>query len=527
MYIAPNTNIRILANCPLDNTYDHTIYMLSPTSQKEYFMSLTKYVLPNQTYQRYSVGRMRVEKKAEDLYDCNYLMFQNTNFGDKWFYAFITRVTYVSNTTSEIEFELDVMQTWFFDYELKPCFVEREHSLTDNVGDNLVPENLELGDYNIIDVRGTDLFGSMLDDWCYIVVASFDENGDDATGQQYQGVYSGLKYNFFENYTEVSDFLQENAQKAETGVVTILQIPKFMYDDYANNPQTPIQHPIDLGAPPTTIGDYTPKNKKLLTYPYNFLYVTNNNGNTAEYHYEYFYYSNPLGEAEVSRNPYFYLVAGLNTNPTFSLIPRGYKFQRNVGYDNNNNEDERITLSGLPHCAYNVDAFKAWLAQNASSLAVNALSTVANYGVAGAAIFGGAGATAAATAGFVTSVASTLSQVYQASIRPPQANGEQGSISNVNIGLFDFTFYCKQIRPEFARIIDDYFNMFGYATHRVKVPNRDDRPHWNFVQTKGCVITGSMPNDDLKRICEIYNNGITFWNHGDEVGNYNLDNSPE
>ena len=36
----------------------------------------------------------------------------------------------------------------------------------------------------------------------------------------------------------------------------------------------------------------------------------------------------------------------------------------------------------------------------------------------------------------------------------------------------------KKKYPEFARIIDDYFNMFGYATHRVKTPNRDGRPHW-------------------------------------------------
>lgn len=56
---------------------------------------------------------MRVEKKAEDLYDCNYLAFQNTSFGSKWFYAFITSVEYVNNITSEITFEIDVLQTYF------------------------------------------------------------------------------------------------------------------------------------------------------------------------------------------------------------------------------------------------------------------------------------------------------------------------------------------------------------------------------------------------------------------------------
>ena len=525
MYIEPNTIIRILHNCPLDKTYDHTIYFGSENAQISYFQGLTKYTFTEQTYQRVQRGKARVQRKAEDLYDCNYMMFQNSSFGNKWFYAFITGVEYVNNITSEISFEIDVMQTWFFDYTLEECFVEREHSVTDNIGDNLVPENLELGDYFIRYKRGTNLFGSSLNDWCYMVVASFDKNGNDAVGKQYQGVYSGLVYNFFENYTQINDFLEQYAQKAQTGVVTILQIPKFMYEDYSLNPDVPVSHTIDLGPMPTTIGDYTPKNKKLLTYPYNFLYVTNYNGNSATYKYEYFYYNNPLGGEETT-NPTFDIVAGLNTNPTFVCIPRGYKAQKNVGISNMDNPDEKLTLSGLPHCAYNVDAFKAWLAQNSSSLAVNALSSAMSWGIAAGSVTGGAGAAAGATAGLINSVASSLSQVYQASIRPPQANGEQGSITNVNVGLFDFGFYFKQIRPEFARIIDDYFNMYGYATHRVKTPNRTSRPYWNFVKTIGCVVTGSIPADDMYKICEIYDRGITFWKNGANVGNYSLDNRP-
>jgi len=525
MYIAPNTNIRVLHNCPLDPTYDHTLFFSSVSAQTSYFQGLTKYSFPEQTYQRVQRGRMRVERKAEDLYDCNYLMFQNASFGSKWFYAFITGVEYINNITSEITFEIDVMQTWFFDYSLDQCFVEREHSVTDNIGDNLVPENLELGDYIVADIQTSGLISSIATDWAYIVVATFDKNGDDAWGQLYQGVYSGLVYNFFDTYTEVNDFLEQYASKASEGVLCILQIPKFMYDDYQDNPQSPVNHVLELDPSPTNFGGYTPKNKKLLTYPYNFLYVTNYNGNSAVYHYEYFYYHAALGDEETS-NPTFELVASLNTTPAISCIPRGYKFNKGAGYDANTNDDERLVLKGLPICAYNVDSFKAWLAQNASSLGVSALSNVLNYGMAAGAITAGTATGIGAAVGIGVSVASTLSQVYQASIRPPQANGEQGSISNVNIGLFDFGFYKKQIRPEFARIIDDYFNMYGYATHRVKVPNRSSRPYWNYVKTIGCVITGSVPADDIKQICDIYNAGITFWKNGNNVGNYSLDNSP-
>ena len=112
MHIEPGTNIKILKDCPLDTTYDHTIYFADKASQTNYFVGLTKYTLTNYTYQRVKRGVARVGIKADNLYDCNYMMFQNTNYGNKWFYAFIKSVEYVNNETSEITFEIDVMQTW-------------------------------------------------------------------------------------------------------------------------------------------------------------------------------------------------------------------------------------------------------------------------------------------------------------------------------------------------------------------------------------------------------------------------------
>ena len=79
--------------------------------------------------------------------------------------------------------------------------------------------------------------------------------------------------------------------------------------------------------------------------------------------------------------------------------------------------------------------------------------------------------------------------------------------------------------------------MFGYATNKVKTPNRNSRPHWNYVKTRGCVLhsgrvaadgtlTGGLPADDMAKINAIYDNGITFWKNGSEVGDYSLNNKP-
>ena len=186
MYIEPNTVIRLLKNCPLDTTYEHTIYFESDSAQISYFQSLTKYTMTNQSYQRVQRGKMRVAYKAEDLYDCNYLMFQNSSFGNKWFYAFIKSVEYVNNATSEIEFEIDVMQTWFFNYDLEMCFVEREHSATDNIGENLVPENLETGEYVSDDFDASGVLGNK----SIVVASTFDEEYNNISGA-YQEVLTG------------------------------------------------------------------------------------------------------------------------------------------------------------------------------------------------------------------------------------------------------------------------------------------------------------------------------------------------
>lgn len=155
-YIAPNTTIKFIKNCPLEKSYQHTLYWAQTsagrTAQTTYFNSIvktptSKYTLSNQSYQRSNNGKMRVQLKMEDLIDCNYLMFQNSSFENKWFYAFINKVDYVSNDVCEVSYSIDVIQTWYFDFTLKQCFVEREHSSTDVSGDNLQPETFNVGNY--------------------------------------------------------------------------------------------------------------------------------------------------------------------------------------------------------------------------------------------------------------------------------------------------------------------------------------------------------------------------------------------
>lgn len=501
MYIAPNSVIRILKNCPLDTTYDHTIYFDTQVEQSSYFYNLTKYTLTEQTYQRVNRARMRVQVNADNLFDCNYIMFQNTSFGNKWFYAFIRSVEYVNNITSEIEYEIDVMQTWAFDYQLAECFVDREHSVTDIVGDNLVPEKLETGEYVSEDFDATQILGPK----SIVVAATFDQNYENVGGGYYGGIFSGLYFNVFENTPDgasaCSNFIQ-NADSKTDGIVAVFLMPTAMITNTGASSKVVNIEKTKFSA--LKRADNTPvKNKKVLTYPYNFLYVTNLQGNHAVFPYEYF-----------SGDNCTFIVAGdMSPNPGVVLAPTNYK-----GVPTN--FDEKITLTGFPQLSYNTDSFKTWLGEHAGSLPINAISSVITSGISRA-----AAGPAGVALGIGLSVANTVGQVIDHAIMPNQAHGGGNSSTMASLGLLDFGFMHKHIRPEFVSVIDDFFNVYGYATHRVKVPNRNVRPHWTYTKTIGCVVRGSVPCDDMSKICKIYDSGITFWQNGNEIGNYSLDNS--
>jgi hypothetical protein len=81
----------------------------------------------------------------------------------------------------------------------------------------------------------------------------------------------------------------------------------------------------------------------------------------------------------------------------------------------------------------------------------------------------------------------------------------------------------KQITAEYRKKLEDFFNMFGYKTNEVKVPNFHTRTYWNYVQTNNCTILGNMNGEDLQELKEVFDKGITIW-HTDDVGNYALEN---
>lgn len=140
-------------------------------------------------YTRVGNNRIRLEGNAEEFYNINYCYFENvahnTNGDPKYFFAFVLKVDYINDNVFEITYEIDVIQTWQFNFILKECFVEREHADSDKVGENLVKEPVEIGDYVVhrVDYPDADLtpVDLVLVDVPEALIPNSDGGGSDRT----------------------------------------------------------------------------------------------------------------------------------------------------------------------------------------------------------------------------------------------------------------------------------------------------------------------------------------------------------
>ena len=118
-----------------------------------------------------------------------------------------------------------------------------------------------------------------------------------------------------------------------------------------------------------------------------------------------------------------------------------------------------------------------------------------------------------------------MAQVEKQSLLPN--SGSTGG-SNATLLGYDymnsdiFTRYC--IKAQFASRIDQFFDMFGYLTNKVKIPNVTGRPNWNYVKTIGANIIGSLPETAVQEIKDIFNNGVTFWHNPNTFLDYSQNN---
>lgn len=116
-------------------------------------------------------------------------------------------------------------------------------------------------------------------------------------------------------------------------------------------------------------------------------------------------------------------------------------------------------------------------------------------------------------------------QIYEHSLIPNSAKGNtNGGDINSSSNCNTFYFYQFSIKQEFAKIIDDFFSMYGYKVNQVKLPNINGRTNWNYVKTLNANILGDIPQNDLQELKNIFDNGVTLWHNPNTFLDYSQNN---
>lgn len=568
--MATNISKVYLLTVPLEDDLKNTLYFSSASNQHNYFNGIIGKTYTNVSYQSES-KTFRCKDEIDTIRQYNYIMWQNPAFSNKWFYAFIKKMEFVSTGLTDVIFEVDPLQTYMFDITVKASLVEREHTNNDTIGANTYPEGLELGEMvcngpvtNFGGVGGT----GMSDYCCVVEVSQIENEGESATlsytwdsgshsstprlNSIYRGttplvvgVISGAG-NTPDSVTRIYDF----AGLGES-IVNVYMIPKSLVGEWygitisaKRGDTTKSFHcavpkstsgVFNLGSAtfnrPGNIATYVPRNNKLLTWPYNYFTISNNAGVCQPFRYEDF-----------SNGVSFRIEGTFGISGSTKAIPLNY---RRVD-DGENALDYSINGPKYPVCSWKSDSYTNWLTQNAVNMSMQWNRELLGAGVdivggaikggMGGAMFGGVGAIPGALLGAGVGVATGGASLIGVAREQFQAKTQANMVADQihgNTGAGDFlwakyrspfTFTPMSIKAEYARIIDDWFDAFGYQVNRLKVPNKNHRQNWWYTKTINANITGNVPNNDMNKIKSAYNNGITFWKNPSNFLNYSVSN---
>lgn len=539
--IAPNTTVW-LVNTLLTAGSEDTFYFASLADQTAYFEGRKLIGLTNYTYQREQRHFIKVGVNGSDMArvikNANYMMWQNSSYENKNYYAFITEAEWINNEVVKLYFEMDYIQTYFFNYISPQCYIVRQHSELDTIGSNILPEPVELGEY-VTSGGNTKLLPRDLEgrDVPCIVIALLDDS--QSTGRLNDGVFSAIELHVFgTSGTGVQDAQNLiNRQREHPERILAVYASRYLYvglDSSTQSEQTlgssakPLEYAcyIPTISDNDTIDGYAPKNKKLYTYPYTFCNVNNGKGSDINLRYEFW------ATITGTSNHRLTMLCTRSMPVTIQVRPFSYKGEDYLHTSSDGmSTDTFVELSGQPMGSNSIDSYESWRAQNEANITGTGIKTGIGAGVAIAA--GIATANPLAVVGGVTSimdaVVSTGQSAYNASIASDRFSGAlSGSAVNYDTDVDGFYYRRLSVNRQFARAIDNFFTLYGYSQMKVAVPNRHARTRYTYVRTAGFNPIANIPQDARRYISARYDAGIRFWvdHESNDFCNYSLDNLP-
>lgn len=558
--VTPNSNITLLKT-PMELSDANTLSFATETAKYNYFNSLTKLPLTGATYQRKD-GVVRYPTTSgitfEDILEYNYCMYQNTSYDTKWFYAYITDIKYVNDGMVEITLKTDAFMTWQNDIVYKSSFIERQHVDDDTIGKHTIPENVETGEFIVNYYGGTQLSNS-----CHVVVmsawnpvaggsAAGGWNGKNS-GSFINGIYQGCDFFLLGDDAQpygIREFMNIMSEQSKLdSVIGLFMLPDsltgysrvsswdYLWTDGTTNHGKFKKLPISGGTSfndaismttlsivrNTTLNGYVPKNNKLFTGQFNYIMMSNNSGGNFIYYYEDF-----------PNNAYNFKVIGTITpGGSIKIFPLNYKGITDA-------MEYGFSSGKYPIGSFTGDMYTNWLTQNSVNFNIGNYDFNLKPGDVGIAtglmsIAGGiglmtTGAGSLAGAGSILSggiqIANSMGEIQRHEKIPPMYKGNSNAGDVIySSNWLDFTYYQMSIKNEYAKMIDNYFSMYGYKVNSLEVINPHKRVYYDYIKTIGCNIIGNIPQKDLEEIRGLFDNGITIWHDTTKFLDYSVTNS--
>lgn len=512
-YIIPDSIIYILSGVECDRNYNHVKWFNSRAEQQSYMLDHRIKTYDKCYYVR--DGIVNIDAWADDIYSANYMMFQNSAFSDRWFYAFITEVRYENNRTAEVHYTIDLWQTWWMDCKVGECFVEREHVLDDTVGLHTIPEGLEYGELNIAKETLLTNFSYQIVYGCEIAISDAQLQPIANQPAWFSGstlgrVFQGSKLGYTEKPDDLLKFLQNIITAGYTNtILQVFTIPKELSPSADDESLVKYK---ELPPFPDNFYGYKPHNNKMFCSPYCDYLVYAPTGDNMVLHPELF------GD----NKPELIIRGNKSAQPQVLISPRHYRNISTTDYT------KGFTLNYGEKGSFLYDAYQAEIAsygftqiteklpQGSTDLGLT-LGALAKYSgrvVSGASnaingyVQGGVGgAVTSAGAGILDSLAQHSKDTHDTSRLSGASNGNLLWSSQ----LKDARCQVKMIKAEYARTIDQFFDMYGYKVNRVKRPQMEGRPSWNYIKCKNVALTGKIPVEAEMLIKSVIESGVTFW----------------
>lgn len=527
-----NSKVIMAKNIRLEKDYNHVLSY----SESDMVALCTANAVQTFThcmFLRHGENKIQLEMTYNNALKCNYLAFQNPDYSNKWFFAFIDSIDYINDKVVQVNYTIDEFSTWWDYWQPDECFIEREHTMDDTPGSNLIPEGLELGEYVH---NGTTQRVSYDASMSLIAMCSpYEPDGTSWEAMLICGIPVSGCLTLYDNLLDFAACLRAYSQHAQIDTIsTVFLIPKGIVDlvndctvkvitgsvSYYvfNGKNTAYMHDYSVNPRPSTLETYEPVNKKLLTAPFQGLLLHNLAGSSNFLGYEYFL-DPSAPKIRCSGVP--------TVGCSIFSCPMNYK-RRAVNYL------EGIACGKWPTLSWSADIYTNWLTQNAVNIGTGLLSGMYNIsaGFAGSAVTGesqgdqiGAG---------ISEIRSIISEMYSHSLAPLTSRGTVNQ-GDVFTGLGENEVFAQpiSITEQFARRIDKYFSRFGYQTNQTKVANQLGRSNWNFVKIANGESIGHSTNNDyfsvptrsMETINNIYRKGVTIWHNHANIGDYSQSNT--